>query len=298
MQRPPKVSFLLSSQACDKKLTGSEGKRSKLETETSRSTRSSSRDQHERTVPRRPSSVQPEIPAMGGQRSHVSPPLGPMRLPAGPSHSSKPTSPSVHTLSGLNSPRTLDQFSPISASPRSVAKHRENFIDASSSNTGRELRGTMDNSMLYHAPAYGTDSFHQPAIATPPSYPYNAHYQPSHDLPPRRTIQGSARLPPLSREDTTLSSESGHSGRSISLAPLPGHALPLDTAKTYRMLPQPIPNLGPLQSPLDRPPPPLIPIQQHQIQSHDYRTQGSLAVLLRAGELAAADDETMEEGSP
>jgi hypothetical protein len=59
-----------------------------------------------------------------------------------------------------------------------------------------------------------------------------------------------------------------------------------------RMLPQPVPSIGP--SPLDRP----IPlISQH---AHDYRTQGPLAALVRAGELASrvGDDEMVTEGPP
>lgn len=57
-----------------------------------------------------------------------------------------------------------------------------------------------------------------------------------------------------------------------------------------RTLPQPIPSIGPLQSPLDRPP---VTAQLPPQQPQDYRTQGSLAVLVRAGELAAkvADNE-------
>jgi len=61
------------------------------------------------------------------------------------------------------------------------------------------------------------------------------------------------------------------------------------------MLPQPVPSIGPSPSPLDRP----VPSMQASYFSHhanDYRTQGPLAVLVRAGELASrvADDDTME----
>jgi hypothetical protein len=114
------------------------------------------------------------------------------------------------------------------------------------------------------------------------------------------------RLPPLTREDTTLSSESGHSGSgyNIAAAGFPEAVLPPDPSKTMRMLPQPIPSIGPSPSPLDRPGPhPLasqMAPQMTQLAS-DYRNQGPLAALLRAGELAArvADDEAMDmQGSP
>jgi hypothetical protein len=66
-----------------------------------------------------------------------------------------------------------------------------------------------------------------------------------------------------------------------------------------RLLPQPVPILGPSASLLDRP---LASVSPHQVspQQSDYRTQGSLAALVRAGELAAqmAEDESMKaEGS-
>lgn len=80
----------------------------------------------------------------------------------------------------------------------------------------------------------------------------------------------------------------------------PGQTLPADPSKTMRMLPQPVPSMGPLASPLDRPMPPM-PSSHLSHNSHDYRNQGSLAVLVRAGEIAsrAADDDVMEtEGSP
>lgn len=278
-------------------LTATEGKRSKLETETSRSTRSSSRDQHERTTNRRHSSVQSELPVTGSQRSHVSPTLGPGRLPPGLAHSSKPTSPSIYPHSALNSPRSLDHFSPPSASPRAMAMHRDTFFHTSSSKPTRDPRSFMDPNIEYHAPTYSTET-HPAAVAS--SYNHNAHFQPSLHHPSRRSMRETTRLPPLSHEDTTLSSESGHSGRSISLASLPVQALPLENPKNFRLLPQPIPNLGPSQSPLDRLGPPLGPASSLQFQPPDYRSQGSLAVLIRAGELAArvADDDPMEEVSP
>lgn len=77
----------------------------------------------------------------------------------------------------------------------------------------------------------------------------------------------------------------------------------MDPAKSMRLLPQPIPNIGPAQSSLDRTLHhlPSGPPTHMQLPPPDYRTQGSLAALVRAGELAArvADDEMMErDNSP
>ncbi|KAF2854648.1 hypothetical protein T440DRAFT_514540 [Plenodomus tracheiphilus IPT5] len=277
-----------------------EGKRSKLETETSRSTRSSSRDHHERTRIRRASSIQHDMPLVGSQKSNVSPPLGPVRLPAGPSQPSKPTSPMVYSLSGYNSPRLHDHFSPVLASPRSAnMQQRDAVFDITSTHSGRDLRGPADANMLHQAAAYNTEAHLQANTAAASPYLYNSHYQPSIDLVSRRTMRDSTRLPPLSHEDTTLSSESGHSGPTFPLAQLSGQTLPMDPSKTFRMLPQPVPSLGPSPSPLDRPAQAQVPHPQQQYQHQDYRSQGSLAVLLRAGELAArtADDDAMEEAS-
>lgn len=278
------------------------GKRSKLETERTISTPSSSHDQTERAANQRLSSAQPELPG-GYQRLDPSPPIGPARLPPGPSYSSKPTSPASHSLSGLNSPRTGgDMFPSISASPRSAVLPKEPFHDTSSTNPVRGLRSSMDAHLPYHP---YTDPHYQPASTTPPSNPYVGSFQNPVELHPRRPMRDATRLPPLSHEDTTLSSESGHSGHSISLAPYSGPGLPTDSIKTLRTLPQPIPSIGPSPSPLDRPPPPQLPLpapsSQYQSPTHDYRTQGPLAVLVRAGELAAriADDEAMDiERSP
>jgi hypothetical protein len=268
-------------------LTGLEGKRSKLETETSTSTRSSSHDQHERASNRRLSSVQPDPSAIGFQGNGASPPTVPGRLPPGSSFLSKPTSPASHAT--LNSPRTIEHYSPISASPRS------SLFDISSAIPPRDSRGPPDANYPYLPSAYSQPSMQQPASTTPPSYPSTTRYQAPVDLPSRRSMREPTRLPPLSREDTTWSSESGHSGSGYSITPslFPGSVLPLDPQKTMRMLPQPIPSIGPSAS-LDRPP----PAQLAQLSGHpsDYRTQGSLAALVRAGELAArvADEEAMD----
>jgi hypothetical protein len=224
-----------------------------------------------------------------------SPPMGPVRLPSGPSY----PSPASHPLSTLNSPRIGERYSPVSASPRSL------IFDPSSGLQSRDPRIPPDATYSFHSPMYAHPPLQHPST-TPPTYPNVAPYQNLTDPSARRPMRDVGRLPPLTREDTTLSSESGHSGNgyNIAAAGFPEAVLPHDPSKTMRMLPQPIPSIGPSPSPLDRPGPhPLasqMAPQMTQLVS-DYRNQGPLAALLRAGELAArvADDEAMEmEGSP
>jgi hypothetical protein len=276
-------------------LKWSEGKRSKLETETSTSTRSSTHNHYERerVTNRRFSSV--DIHATGQQMSEASPPTGPARLPAAPAFLPKATSPATHPMSTISSPRTADPYSPVSASPRLA------MFDASSAGLQRDPRGASEATFPYHASAYA-HAPHQPASTTPPLHSVGSHYQNPMELPSRRSMRDSTRLPALTHEDTTWSSESGQSGSGYNIPPTgyPGSVLPLDPAKTLRILPQPIPSIGPSPSPLDRPPP-YVPSQQPPSHLHEYRTQDPLAALVRAGELAAraADDETMDvEVSP
>lgn len=276
------------------------GKRSKVETETSRCTRSSSRDHHERAGNRRANSTQADNAQTGCQKSNVSPSLGLARLPSGPSQSLRTTSPTAYSLSDYNSPRPHDPFSPLLVSPRPVGmQQRDALFDLTSSHPARDPRGSAETHMLYQSAVYNQDVHIQPSPASGSPYSYGSRYQPSMDLPSRRTMHESARLPPLSHEDTTISSESGHSSRSIPCPQSSGPALPIDPNKTSRMLPQPIPQVGPSPSPLDRPTQTPVSHGQLQFQPQDYRTQGSLAVLLRAGELAAraAEYEPVEEGS-
>jgi hypothetical protein len=90
------------------------------------------------------------------------------------------------------------------------------------------------------------------------------------------------RLPRLTHEDRTLSSDSG-----LDSGPPPPSLLPvLDGPKALRLLPQPVPSIVPTGY-LDRPPPFASPGQPSQ----EYHTSSSLAALLRAGELASAADE-------
>ncbi|KAF3006024.1 hypothetical protein E8E13_010662 [Curvularia kusanoi] len=266
-----------------------EGKRSKLEAETSTSTRASSHDQADRATNRRLSAIATD-PLNGQQARGATSPVGPSRLPPAPLYPSKPTSPASHPLSGLNSPRSGELYSPVSASSQS-ALPRDASFESLPSQMPRDLR---DGSGLYHPSPYIQS--HQAASTMPtPISRYATHYQNPVDLPSRRSHRDQAtHLPGLTHEDTTLSSESGHSNYSLSQAQPPL----LDPIKSMRMLPQPVPNMGPAPSPLDRglQQPPSVPAHL-QLPPPDYRTQGSLAALVRAGELAArvADDEPMDK---
>ncbi|KAF1838608.1 hypothetical protein BDW02DRAFT_362651 [Decorospora gaudefroyi] len=277
-----------------------EGKRSKLETEMTTSTRAGSLEHNDRSTNIRLGSAQPELHATGQQKHDQNQTLGSSRLPAGASYSSKPTSPANRPLSGLNSPRSGEQFSPASASPRSGVTQRDGPFETPGTNLVRDLRIPFDANPYHQQPIYNPELHQQPASTTPPSYPYPTHYQAPVDLPSRRSAREATRLPPLNHEDTTLSSESGHSSQGFPVAGYAGHIIPVDPIKTMRMLPQPVPSIGPSPSPLDRPVPPM-PASHVPHHGHDYRTQGPLAALVRAGELAsrAADEDTMEtEGSP
>lgn len=292
---PTKGLFLSQLHACSNKLvTIPEGKRSKLETETSTSTRVNSHDQHERGASRRPSTAVTDF----GAGQHVrgsSPPTVSARLPTAPPYPSKPTSPASHPLSGFNSPRSRELYSPVSASPRSNAFSRDAPFDIPSSYPARDMRGNPDTSTQYHPSAY-MHTHPPPSTMPTPMSRYASHYQNPLDLPSRRsTHEPVTHIPGLSHEDTTLSSESGHSSHSVLQATQP---TPIDPAKSLRILPQPIPNIGPAQPPLDR----TLPLPSTGVPTlmplslPDCRPQGSLAALVRAGELAArvADDESLD----
>jgi len=273
------------------------GKRSRLETEPSASTRSNSHDQLERSASRRFSGHVDSTPS-SYHRSDNSPPLGSGRPLTGMGLPPKPTSPTPTSISGLNSPRASGYYSPIAASPRSATIPKEPLFDPSIIGLARDPRLQHDSSTGFHAPAYPPTPQQSSSSGASSVHPLSSHYQTPIDLPSRRSVRDtSSLLPPLTREDTTWSSESGQSGHNVPATNYLPTTLPLDPAKTSRLLPQPIPSIGPSTSPLDRPAPPAM----SQIHPQDYRTQGPLAALVRAGELAArvVDDELLpDEVSP
>ncbi|PVH92977.1 hypothetical protein DM02DRAFT_542433 [Periconia macrospinosa] len=298
-------------------LTVVEGNRSKTESDTVASTRSSSHENYQPCGDRahgRHISLVPERSNSGWQQSsESSPPVGPARLPQGPSHPPKSASPATHSMSGFISPR-MNKYSPMSTSPRSATLQKENSFETTySSAVARGAHGQSDPRSTYSS--YGHPSYQQ-STPTPPSASYGSQYPSSIDLPSRRSGRELTHLPPFTHEDTTSSSDSGGaSGTQSGYTGYTGPLLPsLDASKNMRHLPAPVPSVSATHSPLDRPPPAQQQPPPSQSQSQqpqmvqlqhpppDFRTSSSLAALLRAGELArAADDEEMEidkEGAP
>ena len=270
-------------------VTGTEGKRSKLETETSVSTtRSSSHEQGDRTSSRRVSTVQVDPYVMGHYRSGSSPPMGPARLPSAPLYLSKPTSPALRPLTGFNSPPTGEQYSPMSASPRSSMLHKENSYEFYPSNLGRDSRGQPDQNLPFHPPVYGHSSQFPSAMSQANAYP--AYYQQSSvDLPSRRTFREPSRLPGLTHEDTTLSSDSGGAHSLGGSYPPPSAMVSnIDAQKSMRLLPQPVPSGPPTTSSLDRP---FSMVSSAPHRHNEFPNSGPLAALVRASELASQADE-------
>lgn len=243
------------------------------------STRSNSHDKTKRGSRRRVSSAHSDL-YTDYNRTERSPPIGPAQLPSRPSHPSKSTSPADHTRSGFNSPRIADYCSPLSASLRLAILQKENSFERIYGAMATDARGQSGASLPYSS-SYGHPPFYPPST-TPPSY--SSHCQTSIDIPSRRPTREMNRPPPLTHEDTTLSSDSGQALQII------------DASKSMRTLPAPISNgIAFVPSPLDRPlvqPSSKPPQHQHP----DYRTNSSFAALLRAEEIARAadaDDEDM-----
>jgi hypothetical protein len=276
-------------------MTVDEGKRFKLETETGTSTRSSSHEQGDRPATRRVSSTQFDILMVGHYHSEASPSIGPARLPSAPLYSPNSTSPTAHPLSTVSSPRSGDNYFPVSSSKRPATLSRESTFDFQPNILGRDLRSQADP---IQSSAYGHS--YQPSPITPPISTFSSHYQAVPiDLPSRRSTREPTRLPALTHEDTTLSSESGE-GYSGGPYPLPPYSASVDAQKSMRVLPQPVPSLGPSNSPFERYLPSVVPPQRHS----DFPLS-SLATLARVGELASAgqlpriiDDDPIQEGSP
>jgi hypothetical protein len=267
-------------------LTNIEGKRSKMEVGPHTSVRNSYHNELDHESNRGFRSIQSETSTGGRRSSETSPATGSASLPIGvPYFTSKPTSPTPLPLSTLNSPNMGTQYSPISASPR---------ISMYESTSSRDMRGFQDMNVSNNPSAFVSQP-HQTSSTTPPLYPLVPRFQSTQEVLPRRSMRENVRLPPLTHEDTTLSSESGHSssGYNFVSSGYSGAALSSDGTKIMRTLPQPVPSLGPSSSPLDRS---LGPVSQPHpsVQQSDYRTQGSLAALVRAGELVAriAEDES------
>ncbi|KAF2090840.1 hypothetical protein K490DRAFT_62167 [Saccharata proteae CBS 121410] len=277
-------------------LIETEGKRSKLETETSMSTRSSSHENNDKSSRRRVSDAYFTAPNLVHQRSGSSPP--PNRHPRrhGRPLASESTSPNTYSYSGLNSPRLQDhQHSPMSASPTSANLHRDPGPDYNLQNQPghpTDLRERNMDSSYGPMPGYGFKHANAaPVLGSPvPSFSLPAG---SGDLPSRRIHRDSSSLPSLTHDTTTDTNVSSESASYSNVPYQSGPLLPqVDAPKAYRMLPQPVPTHGVAQSPLDPRPPTAVTLP---LPNQDYRHNSSLAVLLRAGEMAR-DAEAMPDG--
>ncbi len=281
-----------------------EGKRSRVETETSISNRSSGQDVAERSGARRVSSGLLDGAPKGPQRSGSTPPAGAFPWHSGRPAASKPTSPATYSFSGINSPIARDRHSPATASPASTTVLKTPPIDLSylsgtSSAPPEPAERQPDTSFPGHAPI----PIHPPLAQSNKSLsgrsPPAAFGLPTHtlDFSSRRPTRTSPGLPPLVHEETTLSSDNG----SYSGVPYQGTMQPpLDMSSkphAHRMLLQPLPSTGPSPSPshFDQRLP-ILPPLTGQPQSPDFRLGSSMAALLRAGELARdADDGDMRD---
>ncbi|KAF2142107.1 uncharacterized protein K452DRAFT_326624 [Aplosporella prunicola CBS 121167] len=271
-----------------------DGKRSKVDPETSISAHGSSNDLLDSQSRRHPSDAHLARKAPH-QRSGSSPPPGLSSRPGGHMFASESISP-VYSFSGISSPRISGQYSPMSASPTSTpVADPSHTYGAGLPAPGRERhQDPAHQSPLSYGLAQST-----PLSVASPSMLHNGQAQVDRDFPrdfPRRVHRESSSLPSLVHEDTTattatnLSTESSGYPGGQGAPPFTGHILPLvDTQKAHRLLPQPIPSHNIAPSPLDQRPGP--PSNFPQPQPQDTRQASSLAVLLRAGELAREADE-------
>lgn len=286
-------------------LPQSEVKRSKAD-EAPKAARSTSHELFDKSARRRDSDAYFTHGSLFHRRSGSSPPPGPHSRPGGRQLASKSTSPAGFSHSGIGSPGLAGHYSPMSASPTSATVLKEPEFSHSSTPTQAEVRDRPQE-----APYSSIHNYAFPRGTAPPlTSNYAASVSGDRDMAARRIRRESSSLPSLVHDDTTattLSSESNHPPSNHSNAPLPPpqtSLLPLpDAQKAHRVLPQPIPStLAMAHSPLDAPrpipinapPPPkpsaTFPSLPHQSQPHDGRQNSSLAVLLRAGELARDAD--------
>lgn len=271
---------------------GAEGKRSKIDPERTRSTRSKSPEHTDRLSSRRFSVTNSEPISAVESRAESTPPFV-SRLGGRPQAVST-TSPAIASLQGFNSPRFPDQYSPLSASPRSGTLHKEATFDTSPAfalRDSREVQSEAGFPLPSQSAAYFSHHHSSTAPTPQPSLTYGSHYQTSVDLHSRRPYREPFNLPPLTHEDRSLSSDSGV----LDGGPTPPSLLPiLDGPKALRLLPQPVPSIVQHVYP-DRSPPFVSPGQSSQ----EYHASSSLAAVLRTGELVdATDEEALKQERP
>ncbi|KAL1393718.1 hypothetical protein HDK64DRAFT_249580 [Phyllosticta capitalensis] len=272
--------------------------------------RSTSNELFDKSARRRDSDAYFTQSTLLHRRSGSSPPPGPHPRPGGRQLASKSTSPAGFSHSGIGSPGLAGHYSPMSASPTSATVFKEPEYSHPSTPTQPEVRDRPQE-----APYSSLHNYAFPRGTAPSLTSVYAGSAPGdRDPSSRRIRRESSSLPSLVHDDTTattLSSESGNgsvggyppNNSNPSLPPPQTTLLPLpDVQKAHRVLPQPIPSsLAIVHSPLDAPrqttigappppkPPAAFPPPSQQSQPHDTR-QSSLAVLLRAGEMARDAD--------
>lgn len=281
-----------------------QGKRSKVEPENSHNARSNGYDVFDKSARRRVSDAYFNQPALVHHRSGSSPPTGPPRT-GGRVLGSESTSPATYSFSGINSPRMAGQYSPMSASPTSASAFREpEFSHPSTSTQSTDSRERLQDTPF--SSNYGLGFPHSNSSAATPSTSSIYSGLSERDLPSRRINRETSSIPSLVHEDTNTTNQSSESGSYLTNnsnsssnhhnTPYTGSLLPLaDAQKAHRLLPQPIPSsLSMAPSPLDQrsvlPPQPPTKFPTAQPPGPDPRQASSLAVLLRAGEMARDRD--------
>ncbi|KAK0650103.1 Non-histone chromosomal protein 6 [Lasiodiplodia hormozganensis] len=278
------------------------GKRTKVEPETSINARSSSNENIDKSHRRVSDAHFSQPPPLVHNRSGSSPPPGSYRA-GGRMLGSESTSPAAYSFSGVNSPRIAGQYSPLSASPTSATAFREpDFAHQAQPIDSRER---LQDSLYATTHGFGVSNSSGTPLATVPSTSslYSTHTPSDRDLSSRRLQREPSSIPSLVHEDTNTTNQSSDSGGyapSLSnnppSAPYTDSLLPLaDAQKAHRLLPQPVPSsLSMVPSPFDQrpglPPQPPTKFPPAQPPQPDPRQTSSLAVLLRAGELARDRD--------
>lgn len=265
-----------------------DGKRSRVEHETSTETTTGSAQSGERSSKFGEKSIEPVIPAESSTlrtlRSHSNSHSGVTGFTAlGGYHPvSASTSPATYSV-GLQSPASQHAHSPGS-SPLDGASVYSSYDlphHARGTEPPPELRGRQSGVPNHGLSNRESRYWPGPAEENPSQSPLHSEFL------SRRPPRASPQLPALVRADTSQSSYSD----SLPGVPYQGALLPaIDPQKADRMLPAPIPSTtGMNTSPLDaRPPLPSAARALAQLQTRDHGSQWP--ALLRATEMARDAD--------
>lgn len=265
-----------------------DGKRSRVEHETSTETTSGSAQSGERSSKFGEKPIAPGIPAESSivriLRSHSNshPGTTVFSAPGGYPPISASTSPATYST-GLQSPASHHVHSPGSSPPDGASVYSSYDLPhhARGTEPPPELRGRQPGVPNHSISNRESLYWPGPSEDNPSQSPLQSEFL------SRRPPRASPQLPALVRADTTHSSYSD----SLSGVPYQGTLLPaIDPQKADRMLPAPIPSTtGMNTSPLDaRPPLPGAPRALAQLQHHDHGSQWP--ALLRATEMARDAD--------